>query len=197
VADLSGLRKDVSYYYQIYTVDSAGNLLLSGTPVKFTINTAPIVSVIASNKTDVKNGGFVNKNVVISVSDSALKSKSITLNGKSISRPPNNAYSSEGKYAVTAKDGYNLTTALTFTIDKTAPVITVKNLSGAVLSNAGSLKGGATFSYSEPNYYSRAIAVNGKSISWPSNNKVTAKGAYVIAVSDMAGNKSTVTFKVI
>ncbi|MDR3643782.1 MAG: hypothetical protein P4M02_01755, partial [Clostridia bacterium] len=68
--------------------------------------------------------------------------------------------------------------------------------SGATIAKNGSAAGSATISYADTNYSSRSITLNGKAVAWPSANKVTTKGTYVVTVTDKAGNKSTFTFKV-
>jgi len=180
--------------YIVTAMDKAGN----NATYTFTIDkTAPTISAINTNNVVVKNGGYANINVTVTVTDSALASKFVTLNGKSVSWPSSSTFSSTGKYVITAKDKYSRISTFTFTIDKTAPKITVKNLSGTVVAKGGSSKGGATFSYSDTNYSSKSITKNGIKITWPTSNKVTSKGTYIIVVTDKAGNKSSFTFKVI
>jgi hypothetical protein len=183
--------------FDFVAMDNAGNVTTRTVTITNIDKTPPVISAIKTNKTGVANNGYANTNVTVTVSDSELASKSVTLNGKGISWPGNNTFSSEGKYSVTAKDKASLTTVFTFTIDKTSPKITVKNPSGKVIASKGSSKGGTALSYSEANYSSKSITLNGKRITWPSKNKVTAKGTYVITVTDKAANKSTFTFKVL
>lgn len=180
--------------YVITAADKAGNI----TKYSFRIDKlAPAISAVNANKIHVGSNGFEKTNVTVNVSDTVLAGKSVTLNGRSVSWPSKNTFSSDGKYVVTAKDKYGRTTTFKFTIDKSSPRITVKNLSGRAISNGSSSKRGATFSYSDANFASRSIKYNGRTISWPSRSKVTSKGTYVITVKDKSGNKSTFTFKVI
>jgi len=175
--------------YIVTAKDKAGN----SSTFTFTIDkTAPAVTA----KT-VTNNGATRSNVTVTVSDKYLVAKKVTKNGVKITWPSGGVFSAAAKYVITANDKAGNITVFTFSIDRTFPKITVKNLSGKVLANNGSAKGGASFTITEANLYSRAITKNGIAlILWPSANKVTAVGTYVITAKDKAGNKTIFTFKV-
>lgn len=73
----------------------------------------------------------------------------------------------------------------TVVIDTTLPKITVQKAKGYTLLH-----------YSDANYSSKSLTLNGKVASWPSNGHLTQKGTYKATVSDKAGNTQTVTFKI-
>jgi uncharacterized protein YjdB len=180
--------------YDITATDKAGNQ----STYSFAIDkNAPVISAIKMDGACVGNKGFANTDVTVTVSDSALKIKCVILNGRIVSWPSNNTFASEGKYVVIACDKYFRITLFTFTIDKTAPKITVENLCGKVITNGSNSKSGATFNCSDTNLFTKSITLNGKAISWPSSNKVTKVGIYLITVTDKAGNESSFTFTVV
>lgn len=179
--------------YKISATDSAGNF----SSYSFSIDkSAPVIKAFRSNKTTAKNGGYINSSVTVTVTDTALVSKSATLNGKAVNWPSNNTFTVDGKYVITAKDKYNRTASYTFIIDRTPPKVTVRNLSGKTYSNGSSIKKGAVITYSESNYSARSIYKNGRGIAWPSRGKTTSKGAYALTVVDKAGNRATYKFRV-
>lgn len=83
------------------------------------------------------------------------------------------------------KDQYGNSSKTTFTIDKTVPKIVMNSVSG-----------GKTVTITETNLSSKTVTLNGKTITWPSGNKFTKKGTYLITATDKAGHKSTYSFKI-
>lgn len=111
----------------------------------------------------------------------------------------NHIFTKNGSFDFIATDAAGNVTIKTVkiaSIDKTAPKITVKSLSGKMLKQNASIKGGATITITETNINKKVIRKNNTAITWPGKNKVTAKGIYAIIVTDKAGNKATFTFKV-
>ncbi len=180
-------------YYTITVTDKVGNTVAAS----FSIDKSqPTLKATRVNKagTVVKNGNYVNNYVKLAVTNA--ESKSITKNGKSVGWPGSGIVKSDGVYVVTLKDKSGSTGTFSFTIDCTLPTISVKNSSGKAVANKGSASGSATISCSDTNLSSHSITLNGKTITWPSNGKITQKGTYAINATDKAGNNSTFTFKV-
>ncbi len=169
--------------YTFTATDAVGNSTSRTVTITNIDKMPPIVSGVSNN-------AFYNVNKKITFNEGTA-----ALNGKSFNS--GSTVSSEGKYTLIVNDKAGNKTTVVFTIDKTVPKITVKTLSSKAITSGSSSKGGATFSYSETNFLSKTITINGKGISWPTSNKVTTKGTYVISVSDKAGNKSSFTFKVV
>jgi hypothetical protein len=151
----------------------------------------------AISSQSVTNNGFTKSNVTIVIKDTNLSTKTVTKNGAKIIYPSNSIFTAEGKYIITVKDKAGNITIFTFTIDKTAPKIIVKNSSGTTIANNGSASRSASITVTETNISTKKITKNGSTISWPSTNRVTSKGTYIITVTDKAGNKSTFSFRVV
>lgn len=158
--------------------------------------TLPTISLKTTGGTAVSSGAYVKESIVVNATDTNLLSKEVKKNGAIITWPTNNTFTKDGTYVITAKDKAGNVKTATFIIDKTAPKIVVKNLSGVVVANNGSASGGATFSYTETNLKTKVITKNGIAITWPSTNKVTAKGTYKITITDKVGNTTIITFKI-
>ena len=175
------------------TVSSEGNHILVLTDqygitatIEFVIDkSAPVIKVANTKKESVKNKGFSNSNVTVTISDLSEVTKTVTRNGKAYAWPSKNTFTKEGKYIVTVKDELGNSIKKVFTVDKTAPVITVKTS-----------KKGKNVSIQETNLSSRTVTLNGKKIAWPKDNKFTEAGSYVITVTDLAKHKTKYQFKI-
>ncbi len=92
----------------------------------------------------------------------------------------------EGTYTVTAVDRNKNKSKLKFYIDMTKP--TVKGVK-----NNGTYKNARTIQFSDKGSGISKAVLNGKKIR--TGKKVTKKGSYMLVVTDKAGNKKTVKFK--
>jgi len=139
------------------------------TVVHFTIDkTAPVVSGVV-------NWGNYNTDRVITFNDGAA-----TLNGQAFSS--GDTVSDEGSYNLVATDSAMNSTSVQFTIDKTPPVI-----SG--VEDGAAYHSSVKFSYNEG-----SATLNGNSVS--ANTVVSNAGSYTLAVTDAAGNSSSVGFTI-
>lgn len=190
---LSGGSASNDGIYTLIVTDAAMNKTTSG----FTIDkTLPAISLKTTGGTLVSSGSCLNASIVVNATDANLLSKEIKKNGAVITWPTNNTLTKDGLFTITVKDKAGNVRTATFIIDKTAPKIVGKNLSGVDVPNNDSAIGGVTFSFTEVNLKTKVITKDGLAIAWPETNEVTAKGPYKITITDKAGNISTYTFMV-
>jgi hypothetical protein len=121
----------------------------------------------------------------VRVSDLFSVTKTVTLNGKTVVWSKNGVFTKDGKYVITANDQNGLTSKAAFTVDRTAPKITAKRVKSSV-----------AVTVTEANLLSKTVTLNGKKIAWSRGGKFTAKGKYVITVTDKAGHKTGLRFKI-
>jgi hypothetical protein len=180
--DNSAITAAGTYTLKVTAIDKAGNK--SEKIVGFTIDkTLPVITV-----TGVQNNKIYNTTVqpVITVSDLSAVVTTKTLNGKVYGNSPITA---EGVYTLKViavdKAGNGSEKTVRFTIDKTAPVITVTGVENNKIYNTD-VK--SVISVNDPN-----AVVNVTLNSRPySKGTITAPGIYTIKVTavDKAGNKS-------
>ena len=155
--------------------------------IQFIIDkSAPSIKLVNTKKKAVKNNGISGSNVTVTITDLSRVTKAVTRNGKAYAWPSRNTFTKDGKYVLKVKDELGKSTKKVFTIDKTAPVITVKTS-----------KKGKTIRITETNIASRTVTRNGKKIAWPKKNIVTKKGIYVIMVTDKAKHKTKYQFRLL
>ncbi len=139
----------------------------------------------APNISGVENNAITNAEITLTVDDENAKA---TVNGKEVALS-DLTFTEEGTYTVTVTDEAFNETTVTFTIDTTAPVVTLKNTRGEV-------KEPGFYTYDlyayieESNEYTALL--NGKE--YVSGTKIGARDNYVLEVTDVAGNKTTVEF---
>lgn len=92
----------------------------------------------------------------------------------------------EGKHTVKAYDFSGNKSVVTFTYDKTKPVV-------KGVANGKTYKKACTIKFSDK-YGIKSAKLNGKTIK--TNKKVSKKGSYTLKVTDKAGNTATVKFKI-
>ncbi|MGE7842387.1 S-layer homology domain-containing protein [Lysinibacillus sp. NPDC093712] len=161
----SGVSVDAEGSYVLVVTDGAGNT----TTISFTIDkTAPFVSGVAE-------GGSYNSSKTITFNEGTA-----TLNGNPF--VSGMSVDAEGSYVLIVTDGAGNTTTISFTIDKTAPIV-----SG--VAEGGSYNSSKTITFNEG-----TATLNGSSIA--SGVSVDAEGSYVLVVTDDAGNSITVTFSI-
>lgn len=170
---------------------------------------------------DVENGGFSKNDVTVKYSDQTFYSNTLTArySRSSTSTIPSTGstsfsgtktFSSEGNYAVTVTDSVGNTTTKTFTIDKTAPTLT---LSG--VTNGGFTNGSVSASWSTSIGSVRAQLVNSNdsltvkysrstgstfpttaTTTYARGTKLTLEGNYLMTITDKAGNSTSYTFTI-
>ena len=138
-------------------------------------NKGPVISGI-------ENNSFTNDDVALTISDANEVTTKVTLNGKEVEYI--DTFTEEGTYVVTVVDAAFNETTLTFTIDRTKPVV-------------GGVEDGK--------YYNTDVAVtiddanpgtvhlhkNGELVKpYNAGDPITEEGTYTVVVTDKADNKS-------
>ncbi|XEC95624.1 S-layer homology domain-containing protein [Paenibacillus tarimensis] len=157
--------------YTLIAADLAGNEI----PVTFTIDkTAPVVDGAA-------DGEFYNTDRSLTFTD--LTAVTATLNGNAYTA--GSAVSAEGGYTLVATDSAGNETTMTFTIDKTAPVVDG-------VTDGGVYNTDPTIVVTET--HPGSVTLNGGVFT--SGGTVTSEGDYTLIAADLAGNEKTVTFTI-
>ncbi|MDF2843098.1 MAG: hypothetical protein K0R00_1524 [Herbinix sp.] len=117
-----------------------------------------------------------------------------TLNGKAIS---NGRYIfNNGSYKLVVDNGFKVVTIVSFVIDTTPPVIELRDSSNNVLKSGAITNKSFKLTYKEDNFKSIIVTKNKKNMTYPKGGLFTAKGTYVVTITDKAGNKTKVTFTI-
>ncbi len=178
------------YVLSVSGEDEAGNSATQ--TVRFVIDkTAPVIVV-----TGVADGAHYNTDLTptTGVSDTYLKSSSVTLNGQPFGS--GTVVSAEGEYVLSVSGvdiaGNRSSQTVHFVIDKSAPVITI---AGIVDGNHFNIDVAPTVSITDTYLKSSSVTLNGQLFG--SGTVVTAEGEYVLSVSgeDYAGNSATQTVR--
>ncbi len=187
--------------YVVTATDTAGNV----STVTFTIDrTAPTIKVETTETTPVSVvGGTTNQNVKITVADTDLESLIISRGGVNIIISSGYIAEVEGVYTVTAEDEAGNISTASFTIDKTAPVITLKAYDKDTVTDLiGDLSdNGITnqnVEVTSDNATDTIVVTDADSntVTLDTNNQVTTAGIYTVTVTDEAGNVTTATFTI-
>lgn len=193
-----GMVIEISIEFPNPVKESNGNV--SGNKVTWSLDNLPddgkLIAVCGDNTmissdhvppviSGVKNGGLYNKTVKVSATDD-VSLRMLTLNEKHYNM---NTFfvSRTGTYVLAATDANNNKTTLTFKIDQKKPSI-------KGVKNGRTYKRKVTLKFSDRNGI-RSAKVNGKKVS---KNRVVLKkkGRYTVKVTDKAGNRKTVKFRI-
>ena len=144
----------------------------------------------------VKNGGIYKKKVDVKLSskDGLFETATAHSNGTAWFEDSHMDFKdqtlsveADGKYTLTAKlFGNNASKKIKFTIDTTKPTTNIKN--------GKTYKKGQKITFKDATSGIKSAKLNGKTVK--SGAKVSKKGSYQLILTDKAGNKSTVKFKV-
>jgi uncharacterized repeat protein (TIGR01451 family) len=179
-----------SYTLTVTATDTCGNN--STQTVRFTIDTTPPVIEI----TGFTDGACVNVNVIpaFSATDPRLDTVTATLNDQPFLN--GTIVSAEGDHTlrVVATDtaGNSTTVVRTFTLDKTAPAITITGVADGSLGNST-----VTPVFSATDSHLGTVAATLNDQPFTSGTAVTAEGSYalVVTATDTCGNSSTQTVR--
>lgn len=173
------------YLLEVDARDLAGNI--SSLDLNFTVDlTAPSLTI-----SGVEDGAYYADDVtpVVAIEDLHLKNSSITLNGQPFDL--GTVLTDEGDYLleVTAEDraGNVTTQALSFVIDKSAPLIDVTGVQDGAFYNSDVA---VVIAISDNNLATESIVLNDEAFT--SGSVLTAEGEYLLSVNatDKAGNTS-------
>jgi hypothetical protein len=182
----TAIRDEGTYELVVSATDKAGNQ--NSETVRFVIDkTAPIVAIGA-----VTDGSFYNADTtpVIGVAELYLQSQSITLNGQPYTS--GTVIGDEGTYelvvSATDRAGNQSVETITFTIDTTAPAITINGVTEGSFYNTDVTP---VIDVVELNLQSQTITLNGQP--FVSATTLIKEGAYRLTVDvvDKAENRST------
>jgi hypothetical protein len=141
-------------------------------------------SIAAPKLSGVKNNTYYKKSKVVTATSDTLIT-SLKVNNSSVGSDSCRIYE-EGKYTVTCEAANGKTAKVSFVIDTTKPKVTG-------VANGKTYKSAKTIKFSDK-YGVKSATLNGKKIS--SGKKVSKKGSYKLVVTDKAGNKNTLKFKI-
>lgn len=139
-------------------------------------------------------GGLYNKKTTITVNtaDGVIKSMGVKVNGKAKTfsdetHPYNvNVCSEDGKYTVSAELFSGSKATLKFTVDRTKPTANV--------ANNKTYKAGKKITFSDKTSGIKSAKLDGKTVK--SGKVVKKKGTHKLVLTDKAGNKQTIKFKI-
>ncbi|WP_059171762.1 Ig-like domain-containing protein [Bacillus sp. FJAT-27445] len=154
--------------FEFVATDEAGNVTKIMVVISNIDKTPPTVS-------DVINGFAYKTDVKPTFTEGTA-----TLNGATYKS--GTAISAEGNYTLVVTDAVGNATSVTFTIDKTAPVV------NGVMNNQYYNKD------VKPTYNEGTATLNGNT--FISGTTVSSEGVYTLVVRDVAGNETTVSFTV-
>jgi uncharacterized repeat protein (TIGR02543 family) len=175
--------------YVVTSSDAGGNI---GT-FTFTIVKPIITAKKNLTTTVVPYNGYSNKAVTVTVT--GYKTRSIKKDGLTIAwNSPSNTFWADGDYVVTAVDSLGGSSTFKFQIHTLLPAVTVKTTGGVSVANGGTTTSNVYIRAVCPIIATRTVTVNGVRVTWPTTNLFTAKGAYVITATDLAGNVKIVRF---
>ena len=162
--------------YSVHVVDLAHN---KHADITFTIDTTkPTITGVANN-------AYYRKSVTPNVTDENIEKVTLTRDGKEIAYNVGDAVSEEGKYVLTATDKANNTETVTFTIDTSAPKVTIEGEQ-----KEGIYYGTVTVRIDEKNIQTSICRrTNGGEWNISDGDTLSTPGDYHIHVVDLAHNK--------
>lgn len=162
--------------YFIRVTDKAYN---KKAEITFTIDmTKPAITGVANNS-------YYRKSVTPNVTDKNIEKVTLTKDGKEIAYNVGDTLSEEGKYVLTATDKANNTEIVTFTIDTSAPQVTIEGEQ-----REGIYYGTVTVRIDEKNIKTSICRrTNGGEWSISDGDTLSTPGDYHVHVVDLAHNK--------
>lgn len=135
--------------------------------------------------TGVANNSYYRKSVTPNVTDKNIEKVTLTKDGKEIAYNVGDTLSEEGKYVLSATDKANNTEIVTFTIDTSAPKVTIEGEQ-----REGIYYGTVTVRIDEKNIKTSICRrTNGGEWSISDGDKLSTPGDYHVHVVDLAHNK--------
>ncbi|MBR4942996.1 MAG: hypothetical protein IKZ28_03110, partial [Clostridia bacterium] len=162
-------------------------VIVGGKIYAFTVTvdtTKPIISLEG-----VENSGATNGAVCVAdVSETVFGT--VYLNGEKTSYVIGDKLTEEGEYKVVAVDLAGNTAEVSFTIDKTAPMVILNGVE-----NGGSVKGIVTITDLSETATVKVVK-DGEELSYNLGEELNEAGMYAITVVDACGNRSEYTFEI-
>lgn len=141
------------------------------------------IDTVAPEITGVKASKYYKKAVAVKFIDSGSGIQSALLNGKAIKS--GKMISKDGKYTLKVTDKAGNSKSVKFVVDKTAPTTNMKEKTYTK---------NVKITFKDKTAGIKKVTLNGKSIK--SGKKVSKNGAYTLKLTDKAGNKRTIKFKI-
>ena len=136
----------------------------------------------------VENGGATNGNVTIATTEETA-TLTVYLNGEEISYTAGDELTAEGEYRAVATDLANNSVEVTFSIDKTAPVLTLTGVE-----NGGKTNGNVAISAVD--YATVVVYFNDEEVEYVLGEELTEEGVYCVVATDAVGNESEAAFTI-
>ena len=195
--------------YTVYAIDNNGNETVETITVT-NIDETPEIDGEKPIITGVTEGSIYQEQVVPEVTDENLKEIILIKDGEEIAYTNQTPITEDGNYTLTARDKAGNETTVHFSIDKTAPSITVQlsevteeqtvNVDITVTEQVTSIEsvkmaqGRQDVSYFQNNGTDTNIPEGQKEIT--ANTTVSENGFYTIYAKDVAGNETVKVFEV-
>lgn len=165
-----------------------------GTPVVYAVSDPAILDGTNLAISGAAGGGVYNKKKTITVTttDGVIKSRTVTINGTADTfsddtHPYNvNVCSADGKYVITAELFSGVKKTIKFTVDRTKPKANV--------ANNKTYKSGKKITFSDKTSGIKSAKLDNKTVK--SGTAVKKKGTHKLVLTDKAGNKVTIKFKI-
>ncbi len=128
----------------------------------------------------VENGGATNGNVTLATTEETA-TLTVYLNGEEIAYTAGDELTAEGEYRVVATDLANNSVEVTFSIDKTAPVLTLTGVENVGVTNGN-------VAISAVDYATVVVYLNDAEIEYTLGDELAEEGAYFVQAWDAVGN---------
>ena len=136
----------------------------------------------------VENGGATNGNVTIATTEETA-TLTVYLNGEEIAYTAGDKLTAEGEYRAVATDLANNSVEVTFSIDKTAPVLTLTGLENGGVTNGN-------VAISAVDYATVVVYLNDAEIEYTLGDELAEEGAYFVQAWDAVGNVTEAAFTI-
>ena len=137
------------------------------------------------------NGKFTKEDVIVTATDAAGNALVATINGQTYTL--GTEITADGTYTVIVRDAAYNEAKVTFTIDKTAPVITIAE-EGIEIDGVMNYGESVTPVITEANIDSITLTKNGETVTYNQNDTISEDGTYVLTVTDKTGHSVSLTF---
>ncbi len=155
----------------------------------------PAIFAYDSGYNKLESDVITNQSVYVFTLGTPVLSASVTKDDSPVSWA--DPFTEDGTYAVNATDGNSHSAEpFQFTIDKTAPVLTVVDSLSTPVANGAVLNRTVTVSASDITDITFASAKDGVIYPWPEGGDFTESGIYYITATDDAGNSSSYAFTI-
>lgn len=161
-------------------------VVVDGETYFFTVtvdSTLPEITLVG-----VENVGATNGNVTIATTEDTV-TLTVYLNGEEIVYTVGDELTAEGEYRAVATDLAGNSVEVTFTIDKTAPVLTLTGVE-----NGGKTNGNVTIFAVE--YATVVVYLNDAEIEYTLGDELAEEGVYFVQAWDAVGNVSETVFTI-